>query len=107
MVHWQVKIYISFNILSKIKIEYFYLQYVGIIVTFLFRMFELVTDAIFSFLHRNAEKEKVQLPAISNPLLLKSGSSLAHKIRTQQVITKISLYFGNFALTLFLFLTSS
>ena len=81
--------------------------YIGIIVTFLFRMFELVTDAIFSFLHRNAEKEKVQLPAISNPLLLESGSSLAHKIRTQQVITKISLYFGNFALTLFLFLTSS
>ena len=56
---------------------------IGMVVTFFFRMFELATDAVFSFMHRNTHK--IALPPICNPLLLDSASSLAHKIRTQQV----------------------
>ena len=56
---------------------------IEMVVTFFFRMFEFVTDAVFSFMHRNTQK--ITLPPISNPLLLDSASSLAHKIRTRQV----------------------
>ena len=63
---------------------------IGMVITFFFRMFELVTDAVFSFVHRNTQK--ITLPPINNPLLLDSASSLAHKIRTRQVYTREGVF---------------
>ncbi len=56
---------------------------VHIVLTILFRLWELVTDTIFWFMHRN-DQTKTVLPAITDPLILESAVSLAEKIRTQK-----------------------
>ena len=58
--------------------------FVSVIVPVLFRLWELIVDAVFWLKHLNAKK--TILPAIDNPLLLQSATSLAHQIRTRKVI---------------------
>ena len=69
-----------------------------VVLSILFKILELVSDAIFSFLHRNVKTEK--LPPFKNLILLDSATSLAAKIRNQTVsvniiisVSKCSSYF--------------
>lgn len=55
----------------------------GIVLTLLFRLIEIVSDTIFWLIHYNAKPQV--LPPITNGLLLESGTSLAEKIRNQKV----------------------
>lgn len=55
----------------------------GLLLTVFFDIIEIISNAIFWFIYRN--KEKSQLPAIENPILLESATTLARKIRTQKV----------------------
>jgi fatty acid amide hydrolase 2 len=59
----------------------------GVILSVLFKILELVSDAIFSFLHRKVQTEK--LPPFKNRILLDSATSLAAKIRNQTVSVNI------------------
>ena len=59
----------------------------GVVLSILFKILELVSDAIFSFLHRNVKTEK--LPPFKNLILLDSATSLAAKIRNQTVSVNI------------------
>ena len=58
-----------------------------VVLSILFKILELVSDAIFSFLHRNVKTEK--LPPFKNLILLDSATSLAAKIRNQTVSVNI------------------
>ena len=62
----------------------------GIVLTLLFRLLEIVSDTIFWLIHYNAKPQV--LPPITNGLLLESGTSLAEKIRNQKV-NMIILFF--------------
>ena len=75
-----------------------------VVLSILFKILELVSDAIFSFLHRNVKTEK--LPPFKNLILLDSATSLAAKIRNQTVsvniiisVYKCSSYNSYFQLT--------
>ena len=57
--------------------------FVGLLFTVFFNVIEIISDAIYWFIYRN--KKKTQLPAIENPILLESATSLAKKIRRQKV----------------------
>ena len=67
---------------------------IGVVLSILFKVFELVSDAIFSFLHRNDKTEK--LPSFKNLILLDSATSLAAKIRNQTVSVNIIISVYNF-----------
>jgi fatty acid amide hydrolase 2 len=57
--------------------------FVGLLLTVFFSIVEIISDTIYWFLLRN--KEKTKLPAIENPILLESATTLAKKIRTREV----------------------
>ena len=57
---------------------------VRVMLTVLFRLWEITTDTIFWLLYRNAKR--TPLPEIDNLLLLDSATSLAAKIRNRKVL---------------------
>jgi fatty acid amide hydrolase 2 len=57
--------------------------FVRLLLAVFFGIVQIISDAIYWFIYRN--KEKTQLPAIEDPILLESATSLAKKIRTQKV----------------------
>ena len=61
---------------------------VGILITIFFRTFEIIADLIFKLFYMRIKK--ISLPPIDNSLLLESASSLAKKIRAQEVISNNS-----------------
>ncbi|XP_046652428.1 fatty-acid amide hydrolase 2-like [Daphnia pulicaria] len=60
--------------------------FVRLLLAVFFGIVQIISDAIYWFIYRN--KEKTQLPAIEDPILLESATSLAKKIRTQKITSE-------------------